>query len=426
MRKTGVLCVVALLGPAAARAQFVQYIAPGSLAEQAESRKEAAERAMEAARWRVGPLRLAPSFELKNLGYLDNVYGTETDVTSDYTATVAVGLSAYLPVGQRFLIGAFAVPEYDWWRYEESRRGWREQYGASMFGTFSGVTLEVDGSRVSHQGYASSQLETPVTIRGDRGAVSLEVPLFGRLAAFGAAQEDRSRYDFGAGASTLNEQFHGLDRTERFVRGGLRYYLRADTSIGFGYEESRTDFEREIADRSNRGTAPLVELQYRRGGLGFSAVAAFWTVEPVARSSFRKVDQTTGEGRLAVGSGSRSRWSLYGARALSYTVDTTYGGYSVMDRGGLAWTFPLGWRLDVQVFGEVGRDHYVAAALAGVRREDDVRSWGAQIGMRLGRQSRWVVMATRSSYDSNVGGESRSILRVQTNLQLGTLGSRWW
>lgn len=92
------------------QAQFGQYVLPGEQLTRTPADKETLERAMEAVPFRLGGIRWGTYLALRNIQYVDNVFGTATNKTSDVTASVAAGVHAYLLLGKRFLVGAYGVP----------------------------------------------------------------------------------------------------------------------------------------------------------------------------------------------------------------------------------------------------------------------------------------------------------------------------
>jgi len=60
--------------------------------------REELEQITEKTRWQIGPFRIYPTFELKDIGYDDNVYyqREENEPVSDFTATISPGVKVYL------------------------------------------------------------------------------------------------------------------------------------------------------------------------------------------------------------------------------------------------------------------------------------------------------------------------------------------
>ena len=105
-------------------AQYRQYTAPGALGERPEETREALERAVDEARWKLGPLRVEPVLGLSDLAYVDDgqpaVAGQ--DEGGDFTATATAGLRGYLPIGAHNTLALFAIPDYVWWKDQDELR----------------------------------------------------------------------------------------------------------------------------------------------------------------------------------------------------------------------------------------------------------------------------------------------------------------
>src|SRR5262249_35042157 len=98
-------------------AQFTEYTTPGGPDGRPADRKGQLEREAEAARPKAGPLRIAPTIELKDVEYVQTLLGSAGNAQpTDFTATVAGGARFYLPLGTRAMWTAYALPEYVWWQ----------------------------------------------------------------------------------------------------------------------------------------------------------------------------------------------------------------------------------------------------------------------------------------------------------------------
>ena len=154
--------VLGLLQTERAQSQFVQYTAPGSLRATQTPTREDFENALRDARWRWGTLRLTPWYELKDMGYNSNVFGSTTNQQSDFTVTAGAGLRAFRlesePRHPR-------PPEYAWWNELENRRRLNGRYGAGLFGYFDRLTVDAEGTYAEQQSYASSELEQPIKLK---------------------------------------------------------------------------------------------------------------------------------------------------------------------------------------------------------------------------------------------------------------------
>jgi hypothetical protein len=99
----------------------------------------------ENAPYRLGPLRVRPLFELRDSGYNNNVFGSETNKVGDYTATISAGVNVLQPLGQKMALRGTAAPEYTWYEKLVERRNFGGAYSASLLGLFNRMTLEGGG-----------------------------------------------------------------------------------------------------------------------------------------------------------------------------------------------------------------------------------------------------------------------------------------
>ena len=413
--------LLALLSAPTVWAQFVQYTPPGSLANPQVTAREQLEAALENARWRLGKFSLAPWMTVKDLGYVDNVYGTATDKVSDYTATAGLGLNAFYQPTGKVIIAAGAMPEYVWWKDLASRRVWNGRYRAGVFAYLNRMTVEVSGSRTREQQWASSEFEQPVNLQTDQGKGSLEFRLFGRLALTAGVTSAQMRYRSSDVPGPVGQQLLLLDRDERVLRGGVRYYLGERASLGIGVEASRTEFVRPEGDRSNEGTSPLVEFNAPGDLLSAQATVLFADLKPRGLSQFVAFRKPLGSARISWNTG-RMTTSVYGARNLVYSIGTDVP-YYLDNRTGISFDRALGWRSTIKLFYELGRlDYSTVAAASGFSQ--DSKGWGTALGTDFSRDVRMLVQITNISYTSHSLG-SRTITRVQASLQLINQGAGW-
>jgi len=425
--RRALVAIVAVLAAAGARAQFVQYTAPGSLAVEQTPTKERLEKAMEDARWHLGSVRVGPWFAIKDVGYLNNVYGTVTDQQSDFTATVGAGAHFYLPVGGKLILGAYALPEYVWWRDIAERRGWNGRGGAGLFGYFNRVTLEVQAGVSRQQQYASSEIEVPVNVDDNRAEALFEVRVLGRMSVFARGSADRWRYDQRGLPGPLGSQLLLLERDESRAGGGLRYRFGKASSVGVGVERITNDFVHPENDISNSGTAPMLELNLQGAHLWASASAVALDLKPDGSSQFVPYSGTTGQVQLGWRPRGRLGLVLYGGRNLVYSTYYVDTPYFVEERTGVSVQTPLGWRTSVGAFYERGRDNYVASSGAGMSGTNDFSGYGATLGFKLGRWATLVFRGWRNDYTGGeVGFYEHSVTQVQTSIEFSGGTMEWW
>lgn len=401
-----------------AQAQFTQYAAPGSLGTLEAPIKEQVEKSMAEARYKLGPVKLAPWIGLRDLSYYDNVFGTTEDKTSDWTATLGVGLRAYLPLGAKVVVAARALPEYVWWKELDNRRGWNGRYGAGVFAYLNRLSIEALVGRTEELGYVSSEVETPVTSREDRGALDAELKLGGHVSILARASRSAFRFDQSEAAQLPDYNLLGLERDETLLGGGLGYAFSDRFRVYLGGMTSDVAFTNPAFDRSNEGQAPFLEVVLDGNRLHASLKASRWSVQPKTGSTFVETDETVGRVSLTYRQAERLEYGAYAGRSLVYSAGEL-APYYLEDRAGVTVGFPLGWRAAVRAFGEWGRQDYAAGEF-----RNDLRSLGANVTLTVYRQVSLLVGATSQRVDYQ-NGASTDVLRVQTSVNIGGGPGGW-
>ncbi|HSU84612.1 MAG TPA: hypothetical protein VLR69_19515, partial [Thermoanaerobaculia bacterium] len=186
-------CLTALVVTAdTAVAQFpVQYTPPGGPQEQPESRQEMLERELAEARYRLGPVRLAPWATLRDVAYVRSLFTNGRQLPSDLTATVGLGFRAYLRNGPKATWTAQVLPEYVWWQKQSQRRQLNGRYLLGFSGYFNRLTLEVQAGRQQEQRIVTPEVPVPVSTRLDGGELLAELRLSRSLSLFAVTDASR-------------------------------------------------------------------------------------------------------------------------------------------------------------------------------------------------------------------------------------------
>ncbi len=408
------LCIGAAASAAPAVAQFDQYKPPGGLVEPPADRKGSLDQAAENARWHLGPVKLAPWWELRDLQYVDNAFGSSEGKQGDITASMGAGLRAYFRTGPKVYWAVRVLPEYVWWQKTAERRRLGGRYGVGAFAFFNRLTVEATAERSQEQTFLSPEIAALAQSRSDRGGVSLDLSLTDRISLFGGVEEVRIR---NLVSREVGEApFDQFDRDESFLRGGARYRLPRGFSIGVGVERSTIDFIDVPGrlDRSSSGTSPFLQIRQQNDDHFFDLEVASRSAEPRPGSSFVPYDSATANLSAGFKTGGRLSAAFYGGRGIVYTLAEGYS-YLVDDRVGASLSFDVSPRTKARIFAEVGRDDFRRAALAPAdtpERRDDLRAYGASIDLSTGRSSSFGLRFSRTEIDSNLSGFDRSIAAI--------------
>ncbi|HEY2295199.1 MAG TPA: hypothetical protein VGM86_31235 [Thermoanaerobaculia bacterium] len=423
---TLILCLLALFGALvltvdrAGAQSLVQYTPPGGPQEQPESRRELLERQIEAARYHLGPVHVAPWATLRDLAYVHNLYSAGQQLPpNDFTATVGAGFRAYLRNGSKATWIGQVLPEYVWWQKQDQRRQLNGRYLLGFAGYFNHLTLEVQAGRQQQQQIVTPEVPVPVSSRNDGGELLAELRLARSLSLFAVTSINRQNNlvddlrDPRTGALRL------LDREDRAERLGLRWRPERRWSFGVAGERTESDFTHQGAfDRSNSGTAPVVEARFRGNHLSFETEAADRSLTARREANLVPFHGVTGSAAVTVGGEhQRAAATLYTSRNLVYSLSPLYP-YFTDQRLGASLTVGVGQRTHGRVFVEGGRNDYTAFSAATPRRLEDVSSYGGTLTFELHRSLRLGIEGVRSHYDAHLPGESRTYTSIGATISL--------
>lgn len=426
---TALALLAALSTAVPASAQFSQYTEPGGLLTRGTSKKEQMEKAVENARWRLGPVRLSPWFSIRDAAYVSDVFAGSRDSLPgqeeedpDFTITAGAGLQGFLPIGPKSYFTFDALPNYVYWQEQEDRRRLNGFYGVSLLGFFNRLTTEATVRRAEEQGVLTPEFEQRVHSRQDRVEGLVEVELTPSLSLFTSGYSlETSALTEDLGDDPRLPPFQELDREERVLRGGLEVRVRERLRLAAGVERSEVDFFDPGHDRSNSGTAPLLEVSYQGPKLEVSGGVAFRSLEPEGRSEFVPFDETTGQLQATWTPRWRLSYSVYGSRNLVYSLEQDVSHFTA-DRFGAAITAQLGQLSSVSLFGETGVHDYASGAVAALPREDDFTAYGTRISLSVRERVRFNLGVSRSEIDSPVPGLDRSLTVVQSSIEISAFG----
>ncbi|HKV09567.1 MAG TPA: hypothetical protein VJ725_15600 [Thermoanaerobaculia bacterium] len=403
-----------------AEAQWTQYTLPGGPSERPGEREEELEREIERARYHLGPVRIAPWIGLRNVAYVRSLYSTGSEPPPDWTATVGAGLRAYLHTGRKVTWTLHALPEYVWWKDQADRRRVNGRYGLGFHGFFNRLSVEVLADREDRQQLVTPEIPEPASSRIDSAQLLAEVKLTGAISAFTVGSLAKQAALDEDLAESRADQLALLDREDRAARVGLRWRPREPWLIGLGVERTSSDFSEGALDRSNEGTAPVLEARYERRRIRVEADLAARSLEASQGATFVEFDDVTGRAAIQWNARGLSA-SLYGNRGLLYSLSPSYA-YLSDERVGVALGLGAIRQTQIRLFAETGTDEYTAFSPATPQRSEDVTSFGGGLTLNVWRNVALEISAVRSEFDSNLPGADRSYTSVGTTVSL--LGGR--
>lgn len=400
------VCFGAASVAAPALAQFDEYRPPGGLVAPPGDRKGSLDKAAEDARWHLGPVRLAPWWELRDIQYVDNAFGASGEKQGDITASMGAGLRAYFHTGPKIYWAVRALPEYIWWQKATERRRLGGRYGIGAFAFFNRLTVEAAGEKTLEQTFLSPEVAALARAESTRGTLVADLSITDRISLFTEVKRSELRSEVSEGEAPFDQ----FDRDETFFRGGARYRLRRGFSIGLGVERAVIDFIDAPGrlDRSSTGTSPFLQLRQQNEDRFFDLEVASRSAEPRPGSSFVPFDSATA--RLSAGfkTGHRLNTSVYGSRGIVYTLAQGYS-YLEDERVGAALDIKVSSRTSARLFAEAGRDKFRVASPGTPERRDDLLAYGASLTLATGRSSSVGVRFSRLDLRSDLPGFDRSV-----------------
>lgn len=369
---------------------------------------------------RLGPIRLFPQFQLRNFGYNSNVYGTEDDPTSDYTATVAAGARYLVPFGQKVFLRGDVMPEYTYYHELEENRTLGGNYTGSLLGLYNRMSFEVGASRTDQVQVVSSESERVAEANINGAVARLEVDVLPRVALFGSFVQRDYSYDV-QGSDGNAPLFDQLERSDDAVRAGVRYRVTSFFDVSAAMEKTTSEFEVEPALRDNESDAMLVGVHYDRPRMFVDLSAGLREGEgSLDGTAYPDYSELTGSYYLNYKLGRPVELETYGNRSVVNGLFVS-NPWFLETRGGAGVVFHAGDRVIVRAFGETGSNEYPEPVLVGgadiVQRADDVLTYGTTLAFRIWRSAALEVGATQTEYDSNIDGFDRSVLRVSTGIR---------
>jgi hypothetical protein len=382
--------------------------------ERTVPRSEEIRRDLDESRHRLGPIRMRPIFGIRDTGYDNNVFGTSTgNEVADWHSTVSAGADLILPLGNKMYATGIVNPEYTYYEKLTDRRLLGGEYGGSLIALFNRLSIEAGGSTDKSIAPVNSELERSAPGRVRNLFARSELEIFRRLSFFGSAQQQEQRYDLTAADIADGLSLTQLERTETFIRGGVRYRFRSYVDFSLAAENGTTDFvSARQSDNSTR--AVLFGIHYDRPRLFVNVSAGTRTGQPRgAFSTFPQFSTATGSYYAAYQMSAPLAIDTYGHRSVVYGLYPN-NPYYFETRSGLGMTLPVGQRIGLRAFGEIGTNAYPVASAAGLKRNDDVTLFGGGIAYRLYRKVILSIVASETRYTSNVDGLTRSIFLLGT------------
>ena len=208
------------------------------------------ERIAQMAKWRIGPFRIFPAIQFRNIGYDSNVYFNreDDDPVSDYTAAIALQIKTHLLFGDWLILSFSESPEYVFYAKEKRQRSLNNSYSPGFrFLVFNRFVLSGSYQSQKVKRRETSEFDAPVYVNneGYNGSFFYETARRTSLGISGSSL--RARYEDITRPGQEISLSRALNRKEESVNFQFYYRIFSDSYffVNVGYKE--TTFEHSVS-----------------------------------------------------------------------------------------------------------------------------------------------------------------------------------
>ncbi len=388
--------------------------------------REQLESEIEGSRYHLGPFFVHPVLLIRNLGYDNNVFGVTKDrdrPVADWTADVAGGVRVLQRLGSRMYFRGEALPEYTWYLKLTQHRALGGYYGASWIGLFNRFSFDANGSINRSTAFLSTDTLALVSESYRVASAGAEVEVAGPISIFARGATQKNRYFTDAQTPAEIQNASDLNRKDDLGRVGMRIRVRSNLDLSAVLEETRTDFEteRRRADSNNSSTAYLVGLHYFVPRFFLNLSGGYRKGRAANGSTFPNYSTTTGSYFASYFLLKRLEIQGYGLRGTSYGLTSSNPYYFVTSNGG-GINLGVGPRVTLRGYGEYGINDFpvpvVIPSGETVTRKDRMKTFGGGFSFALMKQATLTALVSEIRLLSNVPGQSRTVTRFTTSVNL--------
>jgi len=202
---------------------------------------------IEKARWKIGPFRIYPAIQFRNIGYDDNVYyqREEDDPASDFTGTIAPEIKAYFLFRNYLILSLTENPEYVYYFKQKRERSLNNTFCPELkILLFNRFVISGNYSHSERRYRATSEFD----VRANEKTIGHRASFFyetARETSFGFSGSIRTiRYE---DITLLGEEIYlarALNREEQ--NGSFEFYYRVFSESLFflrgGYTEYKFEY----------------------------------------------------------------------------------------------------------------------------------------------------------------------------------------
>ncbi len=201
---------------------------------------------LERARWQIGPFRVHPGIELRDIGYDDNVYlePEDREPVSDYTGTFSGYLNVYMLYKNWLIFSLSENPEYVYFISEKNQRAFNNSLSPGLrVLLFQRFVLSGNYSFRRAKRRASSEFEIPATeeFEAYHGSFFYESP---RLTSVGISwSSEKINYEDIIPPGWDIELSKALNRTTKTIHFEIYYMVFSQSFLFFSLGYSGFEFE---------------------------------------------------------------------------------------------------------------------------------------------------------------------------------------
>jgi len=371
-------------------------------------------------RW--GPLRVRPGFELRNVGYDDNIFATNNDEVGDYTATLAPKIDGLVLFSDRAFVTFEQKLRYTGYA-DNSDQNFTDYVGQAR------ATFPLQRMGFFVDGLYNRSKERPVDqqdIRADRDENGL---------GYGVILQPGWRTELELGRSHKKWRYSDpdanpaapltigdrLDRDEVRHLLEVRYRILGRTRLTLAAHVDTIEFESPAASgRDSREWALLPGVSFGEGGSLTGSVRVGWTEIDADDPAATDFDDLVGRAQLALRTSSRWNLRLDGVREPGFTVSGD-GIFYLNTETRVTGVYYLNRIVGVETGGSLGTLEFPSSS-APIERKDRVSSYQGGLRFRLaensmGRRIEYNLTLRRWRRNSNDDTQDRS----RTTLGLGAV-----
>lgn len=140
------------------------FTAPGAIYGQDTTWAGAGLAAMvEAARWRLGILRVNAALELSSVGYNSDIYyGQFPKPVPDGTLSTSAPVQVFFPLNKRIVLDFFDRPRYDFYLTTDRERAWNNTLSGLIHFDFNKLYFRTGGELANNRRRYSQELDIPI------------------------------------------------------------------------------------------------------------------------------------------------------------------------------------------------------------------------------------------------------------------------